>query len=309
MIKNLVSPPALKPGDHVAIIAISSPVDPDVLEMGLHHLTSAGLVPVIYPSAQDSGTVRSWLAGTDHQRATEFVRALNDDSIAGIIFACGGHGAQRVLELIEWTKIDSSNPKVVSGYSDITAILEGVARHLGWASLYAPMPGYVEIDEEYTRTSFLGSLFGSQHSTTLEFSEAQIVTPGTANGITSGGNLAMLVSSLGTNSSWMPESRILMIEDEEESDIRIDRMLTQLRRSGFFESVVGVIAGHFYNCGNPLDVRWVLEDNLGRLGIPVLIGANIGHRGNFQTYPIGIFASLAVEKKVLTLERTALTTQ
>ena len=160
-----------------------------------------------------------------------------------------------------------------------------------------------------TRTSFLRSLFGSSHSTTLEFPEAQIITPGTASGITSGGNLAMLVSSLGTNSSWLPESRILMIEDEEESDIRIDRMLTQLRRSGFFESVVGVIAGHFYNCGNPLDVRWVLEDNLARLGIPLLIGANIGHRGNFQTYPIGVFASLALENKVLLLERTALTTK
>ena len=106
----LTRPPALRPGDRVAVLSSSSPPDPVRLPDGLDALRFAGLEPVVYPSAHDGGSVRPYLAGSDELRAAELRQALLDDSIAGIIFACGGYGAQRTLEAMDWSGLDRVRP-------------------------------------------------------------------------------------------------------------------------------------------------------------------------------------------------------
>ena len=99
---SLARPPALKKGDRVAVLCVSSPVEPGALAAGLDALRFAGLDPVTYPSAHDPGTMRRYLAGDDAMRAGDLRSALTEPGIAGILFARGGSGAQRTLEAMDW---------------------------------------------------------------------------------------------------------------------------------------------------------------------------------------------------------------
>jgi muramoyltetrapeptide carboxypeptidase len=137
--RPIARPPALRPGDRVAVLSVSSPAPPAELAVGLDVLRFAGLEPVLYPSAHDQGSVRRYLAGDDRMRTADLRAALTDPGIAGIVFATGGSGAQRTLEAMDWDGIAGLRPKVLAGYSDVTAVLEAAASKLGWASVLSPM--------------------------------------------------------------------------------------------------------------------------------------------------------------------------
>src|SRR5260370_15237185 len=135
---SLARPRALRPGDRVAVLCVSSPVDPGALAAGLDALRFAGLDPVTYPSAHDPGTMRPYLAGDDAMRAGDLRSALTDPGIAGILFARGGSGAQRTLEALDWDGLAAIPPKVLAGYSDVTPVLGAGAVRVGWACGFGP---------------------------------------------------------------------------------------------------------------------------------------------------------------------------
>jgi muramoyltetrapeptide carboxypeptidase len=123
-----------------------------------------------------------------------------------------------------------------------------------------------------------------------------------ARGVTMGGTLALLASSIGTKtSSNTARGGILLLEDVDEEDFRIDRMLTQLRRSGYLDGVTGIVCGNFANCGPPEQIEPILAERLGDLGVPMIAWANVGHGGMFQTFPIGIAAELDADARTLRL--------
>ena len=289
MTASLARPPALRPGDRVAVLSASSPPNPERLANGLDALRFAGLEPVVYPSARDAGTLRRYLAGSDELRAADLTNALRDPSIAGIVFACGGSGAQRTLDALDWSAFEGLAPKVLAGYSDVTAILEAAASRLGWASLHSTMVCFFDT---YEFASMLRCLMTPERATDICFASATKVVGGVARGVTCGGNLTVLAASLGTDTSWPARGAIWLVEDESEDDYRIDRMLTQLRRSGYLDGVAGIVTGSFVNCGEPDDIAAILDERLGSLGVPMISGANLGHGGNNQTVPIGVAAEL-----------------
>jgi len=298
MTASLARPPALRLGDRVAVLSASSPPKPEPLAAGLDALRFAGLEPVVYPSARDGGTLRRYLAGDDALRASDLTSALRDPNIAGIVFACGGSGAQRTLAAIDWDALAGVAPKVLAGYSDVTAVLEAVAVRLGWASLHSTMVCFFDA---YEFASMLRSLMTPERATELCFEAARTTTAGVARGVTCGGNLTVLASSLGTDTSWPARGGIWMVEDESEDDYRIDRMLTQLLRSGYLDGVAGIVAGSFVNCGEPDDIAAILDERLGSLGVPMIMWANLGHGGQNQTYPIGVAAELDADTRLLRL--------
>jgi muramoyltetrapeptide carboxypeptidase len=297
---SLARPPALRPGDRVAVLSVSSPSSPERLQVGLDALRFAGLEPLVYDSARDPGSMRSYLAGDDALRAADLRRALLDPGIAGIIFATGGSGAQRTLAAMDWTGIQGP-PKVLAGYSDVTAVLEAVARRLGWASLLSPMVEAGGSFAHYSFGSLLRSLMHPERATQISYEMGTTLVGGTARGVTLGGCLTLLTSSVGTDSSWPASGGILLIEEESEADYRIDRMLTQLRRSGYLDGIAGVVTGTFENCGEPAEIQQILHERLGDLGVPLLAWANVGHGGYFQTFPIGVAAELDADAKTLRL--------
>jgi muramoyltetrapeptide carboxypeptidase len=294
---SLARPRALKVGDRVGVLCVSSPVDPEALNAGLDALRFAGLDPVVYPSARDPGTMRRYLAGDDAMRAGDLRSALTDPGIAGILFARGGSGAQRTLEAMDWDGLGPEAetgmlPKVLAGYSDVTAVLEAVAVRLGWASVFGPNIAISQGASHYSFGSLLRTLMRPEQATMVEYPRAVTVVQGLARGVTTGGTLSLLVSSLGTGTSRPARGGILLLEDVNEEDYRIDRMLTQLRRSGYLDGVAGIVAGTFTGCGPPEAIQDILAERLGDLQVPMIAWANVGHGGLFQAFPYGIAAEL-----------------
>ena len=298
MTTSLARPPALRPGDRVAVLSASSPPNQERLATGLDALRFAGLEPVVYPSARDQGSLRRYLAGDDAQRASDLTDALRDPGIAGIVFACGGSGAHRTLNAVDWADLSGLAPKVLAGYSDVTAVLEAAAVRLGWASLHSSMVCFFDT---YEFASMLRSLMTPDRAIELLFNCATTVSPGVARGRTCGGNLTVLAAALGTETSWPARGGIWLVEDESEDDYRVDRMLTQLRRSGYLDDVAGIVTGSFVNCGEPADIQAILDERLGSLGVPMISGANLGHGGHNQTFPIGVAAELDADAHTLRL--------
>ena len=298
---SLVRPPALRPGDRVAVLCASSPVAPGALAAGLDALRFAGLDPVTYPSVHDPGTMRPYLAGDDAMRAGDLRSALTDPGIAGILFARGGSGAQRTLEAMNWDGLNGIPPRVLAGYSDVTALLEAVAVRLGWASVFGPNIAIAEGASHYSFGSLLRTLMRPGQAVVIEYPQAVTVVPGTARGVTAGGTLTLLASSLGTGTSRPARGGILLLEDVNEEDYRVDRMLTQLRRSGYLDGVAGIVAGTFTGCGPPETIQDILAERLGSLGVPMLAWANVGHGGQFQAFPVGIAAELDADAATLRL--------
>jgi muramoyltetrapeptide carboxypeptidase len=299
--RSLARPPALRPGDRVAVLSVSGPVGQAELRAGLDTLRFAGLVPVVYPSAQDGGSMRHYLAGDDKLRAGDLRAALTDPSIAGIIFARGGYGAQRTLEATDWAGLAGLPPKVLAGYSDLTAILEAAAVRLGWASLHSPMVTSTGDTAHYSFGSLLRTLMRPEQAMEIHYPDAVTLAGGIARGVTLGGNLCLLTSSVGTDTALPARDGILLIEDENEADYRIDRMLTQLRRCGYLDGAAGIIGGTFTGCGAPGQIEAILTERLGDLGVPLIAWANVGHGGYFQTFPIGVAAELDADSHTLRL--------
>jgi muramoyltetrapeptide carboxypeptidase len=283
------------------VLSISSPADQTDLAIGLDTLRFAGIEPVVYPSARDNGSMRPYLAGDDAMRAGDLHAALTDPSIAGIIFATGGSGSQRTLEAFDFSGIAGQPPKVLAGYSDVTGVLEAVGRKLGWASLMSPMVTSGGPTGHYSFASMLRALMHPERSTQISYPEATTLVGGVAAGRTMGGNLTLIAASIGTATSWPAEGGILLVEDIDEQEFRLDRMLTQLRRSGYLNGVAGVVAGTFVNCGSSELIQQILLERLGDLGVPVIAWANVGHGGYFQTFPIGVAAELDADAKTLRL--------
>jgi muramoyltetrapeptide carboxypeptidase len=297
---ELVRPPRLRRGDRVALLTPSSPADLDGLDGGIDVLRFCGLEPVEYASARARGTEHPHLAGTDAERAHDLRDALLDDSIAGVLTVGGGYGSQRMLEVLDWAGLEAARPKVVTGYSDVTALLEAVASRLGWATVMGPMVSTSEFRESYSFTSFWTCLSDPERYGPLAFPSARTLVGGTAEGLTTGGNLSLVVGSLDTSTSWVPPDGIVLVEDENEDASRTDTLLTHLRRSGYFDNAVAVVAGNFTNGGPEEELRAVVDDRLGDLGVPVITGANLGHGGHVQSWPVGVRARLDADARTVT---------
>jgi muramoyltetrapeptide carboxypeptidase len=304
---RLKRPPALRRGDRVALLTPSSPANLDRLDVGIDALRFAGFEPVEYPSARVRDTHLRHLAGTDAERAADVRAALLDPSIAAVLTVGGGYGSQRMLEVLDWTGLGDVPPKPVVGYSDVTGLLEALAANLGWTSVMGPMVAESEFAESYCFSSLMACLTSPEAYGPLDLVGAKTLVGGVTEGITCGGNLSLLTGSVGTDTGWSPPGGIVLIEDEDEDDARVDIMLTHLRRSGYFANAAAVIAGTFHDCGEAERVDAVLRDRLSDLGIPVVTSVNMGHGGHVQTYPIGVQARLDANARTLTFLEPPLT--
>jgi muramoyltetrapeptide carboxypeptidase len=302
---TLLRPPALKPGDTIAVLCASSAVlSQEHLESGLRAMESVGLKPEVFGTARDAGSMYEYLAGTDAERAADLTRALSDPKYAGVFLACGGYGAQRTLELMDWSHVDAAVPKVVVGYSDVTALLEAIAVKLGWVSLFGPMvacSGFWQGPEEYDFKELIKLLYTPSAVRQLTFPGSRALVSGVAEGLTLGGTATLIAANFGTDTSYPVRDGILFLEDVDELPFRLDRIFTQFRRAKeYLEGVRGIILGTFTESGDPEHIDRLLAERFGDLGVPVLAGANIGHNCEMQTYPVGVRARLDADAGTLT---------
>ncbi|MFI5755032.1 LD-carboxypeptidase [Streptomyces sp. NPDC051569] len=304
----LTRPARLRPGARVAVVAPSGPVPADRLDMGLDILRGWDLDPVVAPHVLDRHPRFRYLAGTDEDRARDLQEAWCDPSVSAVFCARGGYGVQRMVDLLDWTAMRAAGPKVFVGYSDITALHEAFAVRMGLATLHGPMTAAVTfLKDTATQESLRATLFEPESVLTLGQDTARALVPGRAGGVTLGGCVSLLAADLGTpHARRSAAGGLLLIEDVGEEPYRLDRILTQLLRSGWLDGVAGIGLGSWAECGPYEDVRAVLLDRLGGLGVPVVEELGFGHSETTLTVPFGVPGVLDSESATLTLDVPAL---
>ncbi|MFD9793550.1 LD-carboxypeptidase [Streptomyces sp. NPDC059070] len=304
----LVRPARLRPGARVAVVATSGPVVGERLDAGLDILRGWDLDPVVMPHVRERHPRFGYLAGGDEDRARDLQEAWCDPSVDAVLCARGGYGAQRMVDLLDWTALRAARPKPFVGYSDVTALHEAFALRLGLATLYGPMVSAgTFLKDDTTQRSLRTTLFEPEAARVLAPGTARPLVPGRARGTTFGGCLALLGADVGTPTG-RPSAHggLLMIEDVGEEDYRIDRILTQLLRAGSLDGVTGVALGSWEECGPYERVRAVLHERLAPLGVPVVEHFGFGHCESALTVPLGVPAALDADAGTLTFEVPAL---
>jgi muramoyltetrapeptide carboxypeptidase len=306
-LRPLDRPRRLRAGDRVAIVAPSGPVAPERLDAGLDILRGWDLDPVEMPGVRARHARLDYLAGDDRERARDLSAAWCDPEVAAVLCARGGYGAQRMVDLVDWAALRAAGPKAFVGFSDVTVLQEAVARRLGVATYYGPVAAGVAFTKDAaTQEHLRATLFEPETVRVLTSPTARAMVPGTASGVTFGGCASLLAAEVGTpHGRSSGEGGILVLEDVGEPPYRLDRVLTQLARAGVLGSVAGVVLGSWRDCGAYEEVREVLYDRLGGLGVPVVEELGFGHGDSSLTIPLGLPATLAAAPDTAAADRPA----
>ncbi len=293
----IIKPPRLSKGDQIGIISPAGPVsEPDLLP-GLEILKSAGFRVLLAPHVYDK---KDYLAGEDNDRLKDLHAMLQDPETKAVLCARGGYGSLRLLEKVRYDLIKKT-PKIIAGYSDITALLMAVHKKTGLITFHGPMVRGLANDENRNWKSLL-HLVSSQDPLTITLNECHVLVPGKGSGVLIGGNLTLICHLLGTPFLPSFDKCILFIEDRGEPLYRLDRMLTHLALTGKLKGLAGLIAGQFEECGDNADVNSLLTKLATELGIPLVSGFPIGHGEKNLSLPLGMRALLNTETMTLTTE-------
>jgi muramoyltetrapeptide carboxypeptidase len=273
-------PSLLAKGDRVAIIAPSSPFDEDAYHAGAEWLSTRYEVAV----RDDVHARRGYLAGDDTRRRQELDDALADPSVRAIVAARGGYGATRIVSCVDWSKL-RAHPKWIVGFSDVTA-LHNEALAVGVRSLHAPMLAWLGTHID-ARDEWIAAVERADYG---DWSNLEVVRAGDAEGVSFGGNLALLETLAAAGRLRVPDSAILFIDDCTERPYRLDRMLTSLLVGGHLARVAGVVVGSFTDCHPGADgvtADEVARERLAVLGVPIVANAPFGHGSVNRPFPIG----------------------
>lgn len=304
-------PQALKSGDTIAFAAPAGPADMKLVLDYSEKLKEAGLIPLIPPGLD--GRKQGYLGGTDEQRATELNQLFGDPKVKAIFPVRGGYGLTRILDKLDYEAL-RKNPKIITGYSDLTALHLAIAKKCHLVTFHAPMPMRdLKNDEKepnrFAGSSFRRALLGSSYPVgqigyTIDVPadyQPQMLAGGKARGRLLGGNLTLICSTLGTPYAIQPEGAILFIEDVNEAPYRVDRSLSQLRLAGVLDKISGLVVGSF-STKTPeegKDIDRVIKDYFGKARYPVITHFPVGHIPLNATLPHGGLVELDGEKAVL----------
>lgn len=297
--KKMITPPYLKKGDTIAIVATARKNIDDNLKPAISWLKNWGIEVVI---GSTIGLDNNQLAGTDEQRAADFQAQLDNPNIKAIWCVRGGYGTVRMIDLLDFTKFKQS-PKWIVGFSDVT-VLHSHLNTMGYQSIHGIMPVSSKASEEAKET-LRKALFGEHLEYTVPCENMNRL--GTAKGELVGGNLSILYSLFGSPSAIDCSDKILFIEDLDEYLYHIDRMMMNLKRNGCLESLKGIIVGGMTKM-NDNEVPWgknaleIIDDVTKNYNIPIIYNFPAGHMADNRALIFGKQVSMEVndlESKVV----------
>ncbi len=298
-----ILPRPLRKGDVIAVVAPGGPVDGERLARGLARLSAAGFVP---ETAAGLLHREGYLAGTDGHRAAQMEWALTLPEARAVMAARGGYGTTRLLPLLDWRRV-AANPRLLIGYSDVTAVLAYVSTRLRIAAIHGPMAATADMASRHDRNAleaFIRLVGG--HVTPREpwGPPCEKLRGGAAEGILAGGCLSVLTALLGT--PYEPDFRgaLLFLEDVREPAYRIDRMLTQWVQSGRLRRIAGIVAAKIaaVNDGEEEPIRKAFASAGKRLSVPVWYGFPAGHTRPNYPLPFGVRARIDARGRLFLLE-------
>ncbi len=299
--------PELKPGDLIGIVSPASRIaDPARIDQGVAYLERLGYRTLVGAHVLNT---YGYLAGTDEERAGDLNEMFSNSEVKAIMCIRGGYGTPRLLSLINYRMI-ARHPKIFVGYSDISSLQLALWKKCRLVTFQGPMVGVDLADplDGYTEELFWRMLTSTKRAGHVLPPQEPTVSlrGGKGTGRLLGGNLAHLVSILGTVHQPSFEGAVLFLEDIGEEPYRIDRMMTQLRHAGILHRVKGILAGQFTDCA-PKDetkpsftVDEVLSEYSAWVPTPFLAHLPFGHEARKMTMPLGIRAR--VDSGTRTLE-------
>ncbi len=318
---ELVKPKALKPGNTIGIVAPASNVyEVEDINVGREIVESLGFKTVL---GKKVASQYGYLAGSDTDRAADLNEMFRRDDVDGIICLRGGWGSMRILPMLEYD-VMRKNPKVLMGYSDITSLLLAVYKHAGIVTFHGPvvLSTFNEYTMEYlSKAIFSPTPIGVVKNPPMKSGEKvekenRLIKlgEGKGTGVLVGGNLSLLVSTLGTPFEVDLKDKILFLEEIGEEPYKIDRMLTHLWLTGKLQELAGLVIGKLTDCGpsdykpaftQTLSVEEILRTRIEPLKIPALYGLMIGHIKDKITVPLGVKATLDADAGVLSIDESA----
>ena len=301
---RIIKPAKLKTGDVIGIIApASAPVDPTKLENGIRYIEKNGYRVEL---GNNVSKINGYLAGTDQERADDLNSMFKNKDVKAIFCLRGGYGASRILDKINY-KLIRSNPKILVGYSEITALQMAILQKTGLVTFAGPMiaTDFGNGVTSYTEDFFWRIVSSNKKIGRLKYPDNDklaTITKGSASGRIIGGNLSVFAALTGTE--YFPElkGRILMFEEVDELPYKVDRLLNQLRLVKLFKQIKGIILGRFVDCiehdtsKRTLTLGEVMEDYMKDLKIPVLYTFPHGHIKDNVTVPFGINVKMNASK-------------
>lgn len=297
-------PPRLRKGDTVGLVEPAGfTADSFDLELIKESISAMGLTPKVAPHV---GARFGYLAGKDRERADDLNAMYADKDVRAVFAVRGGWGSARVLPYLDW-RVIRANPKLLIGFSDITALHMAFAARAGFTTIHGPGASSAWTDfswKAFHTLAFEGQMpvYGisekAEDRLVQRSGRVRTFRPGKATGRLLGGNLTVLTALMGT--PYLPDfdGAILFLEDTDEAEYRIDRMLTQLALGGVLGRVAAVVFGQCTSCraSGPsyggFTLSEVLHQHLELLGVPAFQGASIGHVADQISIPLGVRAEI-----------------
>ena len=297
----LVKPCRLRKGDRVRLIAPASPFDPELFQAGQHVVERLGLVPVVSRGelARDG-----FLAGSDQRRAAKLTAALLEADTKAVWCIRGGYGTARMLSSLDLPRL-LEHPKVVVGFSDVTALLLQLTRPGGFVTIHGPVITQLSRLPASDLRWLKALLFETHAPRPLPLGQTRTLVPGEAEGTLVAGNLSILASLVGTSFAPNLRGTVLCLEDVGEEAYRLDRLFWQIVSAGLLKQIRGIVVGELTGCkpegAGRHSARRVLERAIAALGVPALSGAAFGHGRRNLALPLGVRVRLDAGARTLNL--------
>lgn len=312
----LIKPARLRVGDKIGLITPGSFIPDRTLEKAIANIRGLGFEVVL---GKNIRAKNGYVAGTDQQRLDDLHQMFEDSTIRAVWCARGGYGCTRLLPDIQYDLI-KAHPKVLIGYSDITALHLAIHQQTGLVTFHGPVAGsdFTEYTAGHVRAVLMEGRAPhvieplKDHGTVKnpDLYKSVVIHEGKARGPLYGGNLSLLAAMAGTEFQLDATDKLVFMEDIDEKPYRVDRMLTQLRQSANLDKAAGFGLGIFAGCvpepgDESLSLAETVQDRLSDLQRPGVYGLTFGHIANQCTLPFGINAELDVEHMRITLLEAA----
>lgn len=296
-------PPILLPGDTIGIVTLGSPLAASVINAGITTLMNLGFKVVI---GQYVYAANGFLAGSDQERASDLMAMFENDQVKAIISTRGGVGVAGILPYLDYSFIQS-HPKIVSGYSDVTVLLNVLYQYADLITFQSLLlldftlatPAY-NYGQFFTATSTLTSPRPIQNPPGIPLMS---LVPGNVMGPIVGGNLTSFIGSLGTPFEIDTKGKILLIEETHEPINTVYRYLNHLRLAGKFQDCAGIIMGQCTECQVAYGKSYqdLINEFVVPLGKPLMTNLTTAHGIYKAAIPIGAIANLNTMNSTLTV--------
>ena len=297
----MIIPPKLKSGDAVGVVAPARKISPQQLEAAINIIESWGLTSRLAKNIFSEK--HPYLAGTDQERISDFQSMINDPEIKAIFCARGGYGSTRIIDDIDFRPLQKK-PKWIIGFSDVTAFhLRLLSNEI--ASIHATMPIFYGRKESQGSVESIRKLL-FEGKCELDAEPCEFNRYGSATGEVLGGNLSLIVDSMNTPSQPVMDNKILIVEEVDEYYYKLDRMFTQLRRTGKLSKLAGLIVGHMTDIKNSdLDFgetfQEIITHSVRDYKYPVAFSFPTGHHEPNHAWVQGAVATMDVTMNQVSL--------